>query len=86
MLRPWGTATAFKPARAGIKRIGRLAAVMGKRLLKSDYKPLTDNVNTKCLVCRLTAASPFADLTSANGLFTLIHLALVSFAKEQTAW
>ncbi len=47
MLRLRGSATAFKPARAGIKRIGRLAAIMGKRPLKSDYKPLSDNVNTK---------------------------------------
>ncbi len=47
MLRPWGTATAFKPARAGVKRNseGNVDAI-GQQLLKSDYRLRAKDVNT----------------------------------------
>ena len=48
MLRPWGTATAFKPARAGVKRNseGKVADI-GKQLLKRNYKLMGRLVNTE---------------------------------------
>ncbi len=45
MLRPWGTATAFKPARAGIKRNLEGNVVDRLQLLKSDYRLRVRDVN-----------------------------------------
>jgi hypothetical protein len=48
MLRPWGTATAFKPAQAGIKRNSEgNTADIGKQLLNCDYRQSSSFVNSK---------------------------------------
>ena len=45
-LRPRGAATASEPARAGFKRIRKVATNIGRKLLTKDYIPLNSYVNT----------------------------------------